>query len=59
MEKIMICFMALLMSFVTKGQQANPSPVLTKEEDQLKSRNQRTATVVIGGLGAADRRPGG
>ena len=51
--------MVLLMSFVTKSQRADHAPVLTKEDYLLKSRNQRTAAIVIEGLGAGMLLAGG
>jgi len=53
MGKIMICFMVIIMSFVTKGQQANPSPVLTKEDYLLKSKKEKTTAIVFAGVGSA------
>lgn len=54
MKKIMICFMALLISSATKGQQqpTATAPILTKEDYLQKSRKQKITALVIAGVGS-------
>ena len=51
MKKVILLFLLLAVAASTFSQQINPSPVLTKQDYQLKSKRQKTAAWVLMGGG--------
>ena len=51
MKKAILLFLLLAVAASTFSQQINPSPVLTKQDYQLKSKRQKTAAWVLMGGG--------